>query len=335
MKRRNSFTFILSALILVSVTCFAIPVWADDYTYRVTISGGNQGEGSETVQVKYGDTITIDPGIIKIKNDKYYLKGFHVAGQESPVVQAGDIPAIHEDLDLVATYGIRQSMVKYTVRYVDQNEQELINAKTFYGNVGDKPVLAFTMIEGYKPDAYALTKTLSENEAENQFVFSYSKTQEEEPEENSGSEEQEPGDNESGEDSEAGNEDSESGNDDSESEYDDTDNENEDADGNRNTETVNAGNRTVTGATGNIFQGNTASDDSSVDDTEADDESDVVDLDDQDVAKADGSGNEDGKGNGAEKGGMNAGFITGAVIGIAVLAILIALLMKRRKSDNQ
>ena len=66
-------------------------------------------------------------------------------------------------------------MVKYVVHYLDENEKELRKSETFYGMVGDKPVVSYRYVEGYQPNAYNLTKSLLENEAENVFAFTYSK----------------------------------------------------------------------------------------------------------------------------------------------------------------
>lgn len=70
-------------------------------------------------------------------------------------------------------YGIRGDMVAYTVNYQDADGNELAPSQQFYGNVGDKPVVAYRYIDGYIPQAAALTKTLSSNEAENVFTFVY------------------------------------------------------------------------------------------------------------------------------------------------------------------
>lgn len=64
-------------------------------------------------------------------------------------------------------------MVAYTVNYQDADGNELAPSQQFYGNVGDKPVVAYRYIDGYIPQAAALTKTLSSNEAENVFTFVY------------------------------------------------------------------------------------------------------------------------------------------------------------------
>lgn len=77
------------------------------------------------------------------------------------------------DEDYVVAYGVLGDMVAYTVQYLDENGNELAPSKTYYGSVGDRPVVAFQYIEGYLPQAYNLTKTLSENEADNVFPFEY------------------------------------------------------------------------------------------------------------------------------------------------------------------
>ena len=64
-------------------------------------------------------------------------------------------------------------MVAYTVNYEDEQGNKLAESQTFYGNVGDKPVVAYRYIEDYVPQALSLTKTLSDNEAENVFTFKY------------------------------------------------------------------------------------------------------------------------------------------------------------------
>ena len=64
-------------------------------------------------------------------------------------------------------------MVAYTVNYQDASGNALAESQTFYGNIGDKPVVAYRYVENYIPDALALTKTLSDNESENVFTFTY------------------------------------------------------------------------------------------------------------------------------------------------------------------
>lgn len=80
---------------------------------------------------------------------------------------------VNGDLDYVVVYGVKGNQVAYTVRYVDENGKQLSEDTILYGNVGDKPVVAYKYIDSYIPQAYALTKTLVENEKENVFTFTY------------------------------------------------------------------------------------------------------------------------------------------------------------------
>lgn len=80
-----------------------------------------------------------------------------------------------EDRDYVVAYGIWGNRIAYTVNYQDEDGNTLLPSETFYGNVGDRPVVAFQYVEGYQPQAYNLTGTLSENAAENVFTFTYSR----------------------------------------------------------------------------------------------------------------------------------------------------------------
>ena len=78
-------------------------------------------------------------------------------------------------MDFVVAYGIEGHQVSYTVKYVDESGKSLIPDNVFRGNVGDKPVVAYKFIDGYAPKALGLTKTLSDNAAENVFTFVYVK----------------------------------------------------------------------------------------------------------------------------------------------------------------
>ena len=64
-------------------------------------------------------------------------------------------------------------MVSYTVNYHDESGKELLPSETFFGNVGDKPVVACKYVAGYAPKASGLTKTLKEDVSENVLTFIY------------------------------------------------------------------------------------------------------------------------------------------------------------------
>ena len=100
-------------------------------------------------QLQPGDTMELQVGL---KNSSFEVTG---------------------DQEYVVAYGIKGDQVAYTINYQDANGNKLADSQTFYGNVGDKPVVAYTYIDGYTPEYRNLTKTLSANAAENVFTFNY------------------------------------------------------------------------------------------------------------------------------------------------------------------
>lgn len=152
------------------------------YTYTVRLFGGNQGtvEGGESKvyqRIPVGSRWSFDPSIVKVTNDKYYVKGIKLAGRQNDTAQAvvnTSSFVVDQDIDLVVVYGMKGSVTHYTVSYVDESGRELAPSQTFEGNVGDRPVVAYRYIDGYRPQAYNLTGTLTDNEANNSFVFTYS-----------------------------------------------------------------------------------------------------------------------------------------------------------------
>ena len=131
--------------------------------------------------LKYGAFVSFDvqkDGVVTLNNsDKYYVKGLRKSGRdnsETDELEASRYSVtVKGDADYVVAYGIKGNQVAYTVNYQDADGKELLASNTYYGNVGDKPVVAYQYVEGYTPQALALTKTLSENSAENVFTFRY------------------------------------------------------------------------------------------------------------------------------------------------------------------
>lgn len=182
----------VSGLLLINV--FAQP----DYTYTVSFYAGNQGSfsGSGGLSVSSkgqaqiasdgnritvsglleGDVVTFDvnQGDITLQEDsKYYVQGLRLSGRDNDGALAANSFRVTGDEDYVVAYGIRGEMTEYTVYYVDEDGNELAPSQTYYGNVGDKPVVAYQYVEGFTPQALTLTGTLSANQAENQFTFTY------------------------------------------------------------------------------------------------------------------------------------------------------------------
>ena len=174
---------LLVSLLTVSMTLGAstMSVMADDttpYTYKVTLSAGNKGTINgqnkiEQTNIASGSTVTFNLNNIQVTDDKYYVKGIRLSGRDNDEALAAPSFTIKGDADYVVAYGIKGNMVAYTVNYQDASGKSLAESQTFYGNIGDKPVVAYRYIENYIPDALALTKTLSDNESENVFTFTY------------------------------------------------------------------------------------------------------------------------------------------------------------------
>lgn len=190
------------------VLCLMLPMGlleaqAEQYTYTVTFYPGNHGsfqglsqvsvdnsKSGSSYQVSGGgsaitvsglckeDVVSFDAameGALALSNDsKYYVKGIRQSGRDNSTVDTSAF-RVNRDQDYVVAYGIRGNLTSYVVHYQDASGRTLAPSKTSYGNVGDRPVIAFVYIEGYQPQAYNLTKTLSENTAENVFTFVYTK----------------------------------------------------------------------------------------------------------------------------------------------------------------
>ena len=151
-----------------------------DTGYKVRVYGGNSDVGvldsnPATKTVGYNEEYTLDASKVTVKNPNYYVKGFREAGKDNTTgfYASKSSVRIKRDMDFVVAYGMKGSAVAYTVSFVGEDGTELGPAQTFYANVGDKPIVSYLYVEGYEPQAYALTKTLTENPAENVFTFTY------------------------------------------------------------------------------------------------------------------------------------------------------------------
>lgn len=173
---------LLVSLLTVSMTIGASTMSvmaANGYTYKVTLSAGNKGTINDQAKVERdsvvaGSTVTFNLKDVQVTDDKYYIKGIRLSGRDNEEALASPVlDNVTGDADYVVAYGIKKDMVAYTVNYQDASGKALAESQTFYGNVGDKPIVAYQYIENYIPDALALTKTLSNNESENVFTFTY------------------------------------------------------------------------------------------------------------------------------------------------------------------
>ena len=273
---------------------------AEGYTYSVLIYSGNEGYfGSPGKTVKkidgleYGQQYTLDASKLGLKikdSGKYYLRGFKLSGHDNDEIASRTYQSytfkVTGDMSFTAAYGMKGGMVKYIVKYQEKDTgKALLDTDTFYGMAGDKPVVACKYIEGYAPDVANVTKTLSDDEDANEFVFTYTAMGPEEKPDEGGDNGDNNGDNGNG------------------------DNDGAPGVGDNGTNTA--------------YPQDSGTD---VDGTDSDGD-DVVDLDDEDVAKTKG----DGDGNGSSGLPWWAYVIIAAAV-IAALAIFLAA--RRRRSDE-
>lgn len=198
-KARFSFARIVGVFCAALVACVLVlgvqaatseEAFADEsssYSYTVTLYAGNgtiDGAASKSFS-PYGDakygyerycTIAWQTLNIQPDDDKYYVKGIRLAGHDG-LAESGNIE-VTQDLQYVVAYGMKKDQVAYTINYVDANGAQIADSETFYGNIGDKPVIAYRYIEGYQPtNAYNLTGTLKGNAEDNVFTFKYQAVQ--------------------------------------------------------------------------------------------------------------------------------------------------------------
>ena len=199
MKRLLKY-FLAALVVITGVFSQTADAKAFSYTYTVSFSAGGQGSINGGVQVRkasgneasvsvsakgdkiivtgleYGDVISCDAqGSVALnENSKYYVKGIRLSGRDNNTV-AQSAFLVSGDQDYVVAYGIPGELAEYTVNYVDTDGNKLAESRTYYGNVGDEPVIAYLYIDGNIPDSYNQTGKLSSNASENVFNFVYSR----------------------------------------------------------------------------------------------------------------------------------------------------------------
>lgn len=208
--KNKTFHRVLTGLfsLCLCLTTSVLPARAEGrkaYTYTVNFYTGNHGsfagtshvmvdnsKSGSSYQISGGgsvvtvsglmrnDVVSFDAALVGAvdlgENSKYYVKGIRQSGRDNDTVSLSAF-RVEKDQDYVIAYGIRGELTSYTVNYQDTSGRTLAPSRTYYGNVGDRPVVAFLYIEGYEPQAYNLTRTLTANAAENIFTFEYSRPQ--------------------------------------------------------------------------------------------------------------------------------------------------------------
>lgn len=180
MRKTRRFLSVLAAFCLILTASVPVLAANDDYTYTVRIYSGKQGtiDGSDVKEytgLHYGERVSFYPQSAVTLNDnsKYYVRGLRESGKDNSESVAAASFTVTGDADYVVAYGLLGSAVQYTVRYVDANGAELLPSETFYGNVGDSPVIAYRFVEGYQPQAYNLTGELYADASQNVYTFTY------------------------------------------------------------------------------------------------------------------------------------------------------------------
>lgn len=193
---------LLSGLLAAVLVCLSgIPRGSaqmpEGYTYTVVFYPGNQGRFASiaplTIQsdtaivsfsgsriritgLRYGDRVGYDAaadGAIILKDgSKYYTKGIRESGRDNSTVGSSSF-AVTGDREYVVAYGIRRNMVPYRIYYRDAKGKDLLPSRICYGNIGERPVAAWTYVDGYLPQAYNLTRTLQADPKKNVFTFIY------------------------------------------------------------------------------------------------------------------------------------------------------------------
>ncbi len=186
---------LLLALVMLCAQAAPLNVSAKEpYTYTVRFLAGGQGSfdpkqdagsgssvkpasaGADMLVfrgLKAGDRVSFSSRMVRVKDSsKYYVKGIRESGRDNNTIYNSAF-IVQSDKDYVVAYGILGDSVAYTVHYEDASGKRLAPSETYYGNVGDRPVVAYLYVEGYQPQAYNLTRTLVRNAAENVFTFVY------------------------------------------------------------------------------------------------------------------------------------------------------------------
>ena len=201
-KLKRLFGFSLIMTMLCSLIS-PIGVRAEEYTYQISIIRGGTEEigagfvsdmsdsltivsASDEVSVssnkdsviikglRYNDQISFNPkSAVEIpddSNDKYYVKGMRISGSNDVVSESTF--SVTKDNSYVVAYGVG-AVVPYTVKYLDGAGNALAQQNTFYGAIGDEVYVPYKYIDGYIPNALNLhTTSLKEND---EFVFTYTK----------------------------------------------------------------------------------------------------------------------------------------------------------------
>ncbi len=202
MEHRYRYLGIKYLSCIIAAFCLAamasLCVRAEEYTYTVRFFAGKQGSIHDTETsaagrpgaaleasdgemlvisgLHYGDRLSFDRDMVTLNDgSKYYIKGIRESGKDNNTVVTQPSFEVTGDQDYVVAYGILGDAVKYTVNYLDVDGNPLRDSREYYGNVGDKAVVAYLYIDGYRPQAYNIGMTLDSDAAKNVIDFIYTR----------------------------------------------------------------------------------------------------------------------------------------------------------------
>jgi hypothetical protein len=177
--------FAAFAVVALAVACiaFAAPSQAFAYEYQVRVFGGNEGtygEGSNPYVISVNPDGSLVESLsinnVKVNSDKYYAKGFRIAGQDDLWTPGSNI---NEDMDVVVAYGIKGEQVSVTVSYVERGTGRALTGSdsgqtsvTYYGKKGDRLIAPYEHIPGYRPLYRNVAGTLGD-EGSNNWTLEY------------------------------------------------------------------------------------------------------------------------------------------------------------------
>ena len=165
----------LAALLVLSITNTALAKTIEPYKYTVRIFAGNHG----TVDASYqeitksaGEELVLDTNWVT-PQDGYYVRGFRRAGEDHARGSADwmeleplAISSITEDRDYVPVYAVKGNTVPYTIRFVEYGTGKELpsdqgrTSVTFEGAEGDRFVVAYEYVPGYRPRYRNVTGTI-------------------------------------------------------------------------------------------------------------------------------------------------------------------------------
>lgn len=176
MKRINKITGLILSMTLVLGLAATFPMAAkaaesQPYTYTIKIILGGTGEegakfvgtDSDCITVgglNYGDEFIFDPKVkveispVTTKDEagnevyysKYYVKGMRRSGSNDTVSSSAF--TVTQDETYVIAYGVGE-VVPYTVRFIDESGNRLLDDATYYGAEGEEVYVPHRYIDGY------------------------------------------------------------------------------------------------------------------------------------------------------------------------------------------